>query len=128
MARLRRDHAPRTSGGGTGAGDRAGDSAGNEAIRLDRWLVHARLFKTRAAAVARIEGGGIRLNGQPCRKPSQTLRPGDMLTVPVPGRVRSLRVLAAGLRRGPPSEARELYDDLDETARDNGAAEAAPDA
>lgn len=104
MARGRRDSA---------AGFSPAD--GDAATRLDRWLVHARLFKTRSLAVARIEGGGVRLNGQPCRKPGHILRPGDVLTVPVPGRVRSLRVVAAGLRRGPPAEARTLYDDLDAT-------------
>ncbi|MGR3544815.1 MAG: S4 domain-containing protein, partial [Paracoccus sp. (in: a-proteobacteria)] len=35
------------------------------ALRLDRWLFHARLFKSRGLAAERIEGGGIRLNGQP---------------------------------------------------------------
>lgn len=86
------------------------DSA--DAIRLDKWLVHVRLFKTRGLAVERIEGGGVRVNGQPGRKPGRTVRPGDVVTVSVQGRVRVLRVIAPGLRRGPASEAQMLYEDL----------------
>lgn len=92
-------------------GAAGGDSGG--ALRLDRWLHHARLFKTRTLAADRVEAGGVRLNGQPCRKPAQLVRPGDVLTVPTPGGLRSLRVRAPGARRGPPAEARGLYDDLD---------------
>lgn len=85
---------------------------GDGAIRLDKWLVHARLFKTRALAVERIEGGGIRVNGQPGRKPGRAVRPGDVLTISAHGRVRELRLLAPGLRRGPASEAQSLYEEL----------------
>lgn len=83
-----------------------------EPIRLDKWLCHARVFKTRTLAAARIEAGGIRVNGQPCRKPSHCVRPGDVVTAAVPGGARTLRVLAPGERRGPPAEAALLYEDL----------------
>lgn len=87
-----------------------------DAIRLDRWLCHARVFKTRTLAADRIAAGGVRVNGQPCRKPAQSLRPGDVVTAAVPGGVRSLQVVAPGHRRGPPSEAQTLYVDLDAPA------------
>lgn len=91
------------------------------AIRLDKWLFQARLFKTRGLAAARIEGGGVRLNGRPCRKAGHVLRIGDQLTLPAHGRVMELRVLALGDRRGPASEARLLYQDLAAPADDTGA-------
>ena len=78
-------------------------------LRLDKWLFHARLFKTRGLAAGRIEGGGLRINGQPCRKPGKAVRPGDVLTLSAHGRVRTLTVLALGDRRGPASEAQALY-------------------
>lgn len=81
----------------------------SDGLRLDKWLFHARLFKSRGLAATRIEGGGIRLNGQPCRKPGKTVRVGDDLVISIQGRVRSLKVLALGTRRGPATEARELY-------------------
>lgn len=82
------------------------------AIRLDKWLFQARFFKTRALAVARIEGGGVRLNGAPCRKPGRALRVGDVLTLGGRDQARVLRILALGHRRGPASEAQALYQDI----------------
>ena len=81
-------------------------------IRLDRWLFHARMFKTRTLAADRIAAGGIRLNGAPCRKPAQLVGAGDTVTVASGQWVRALRVLAPRTRRGPPAEAQSLYQDL----------------
>ncbi len=83
-----------------------------ETLRLDKWLFYARAFKSRGLAAERIEGGGIRVNGEPCRKPGRAVRPGDTITVSANGVVRALRVLALGQRRGPVTEARSLYDEL----------------
>lgn len=83
--------------------------AGSEKTRLDLWLHHARLFRTRTIASEAIAAGGIRLNGQPCRKPAHSVRPGDQITVSAHGRVRVLRVAALAERRGPASEAQQLY-------------------
>ncbi|RDW13675.1 RNA-binding protein [Paracoccus thiocyanatus] len=85
---------------------------GAASIRLDRWLHHARLFKTRTLAADAIGGGGIRLNGQSCSKPAQAVRGGDTVTLSAHGRVRVLRVLQLGERRGPASEAATLYQEL----------------
>lgn len=98
--------------GAKGADVTGRDDAGGDAIRLDRWLHHARLFRTRTQAAEAISGGGIRLNGQPCRKPAQVLRSGDSVTVAAHGRVRAMRVLALGERRGPATEAAALYEEL----------------
>ena len=45
-------------------------------------------------------------------KTHQLVRPGDVLTVTEPARVRVLKVLALGDRRGPATEARVLYEEL----------------
>ncbi len=87
-------------------------SDGGTGLRLDKWLFFARLFKSRGLAAERIEGGGIRLNGQPCRKPGRSVRAGDRLTVSAYGQVRSIEILALGDRRGPAAEAQALYRDL----------------
>lgn len=81
-------------------------------LRLDKWLFHARLFKSRGLAAERIEGGGVRLNGQPCRKPGRAIRPGDLLVLSAYGQVRQFRVLDLGTRRGPASEAALLYHEV----------------
>ncbi|AXQ93586.1 RNA-binding S4 domain-containing protein [Cereibacter azotoformans] len=88
-------------------------AADRATIRLDKWLVQARFFKTRALASALVEAGRVRLNGQHVAKPAQPVGEGDMLTFPQGGRIRLIRVVAVGARRGPASEARGLYDDLD---------------
>ncbi|SET18717.1 RNA-binding S4 domain-containing protein [Paracoccus homiensis] len=82
---------------------------GSPTLRLDKWLFHARLFKSRGLAADRIEGGGVRLNGQPCRKPGRAIRPGDLLVVSAYGQVRQFQVLDLGTRRGPAAEAALLY-------------------
>ena len=83
-----------------------------DSLRLDRWLHHVRQFRTRTMAAEAIAAGGIRVNGQPCRKPAQTVRPGDSVTVSAHGRVRVLRVLALGQRRGSATEAATLYEEI----------------
>lgn len=92
----------------------AGQADGGR-IRLDKWLFHARFFKTRGLASDRISAGGVRVNGQPCRKPGRFVMPGDQITVSVQGQVRAVRVLAPGTRRGPAPEAALLYDALSQT-------------
>ena len=66
-----------------------------------------------AALVAR---GSIRINRQATDKAHARLRVGDVLTVPVHGAVRVVRVLALAERRGPAPEARLLYEEISEAA------------
>jgi ribosomal 50S subunit-recycling heat shock protein len=84
-----------------------------EAVRIDVWLWRARFFKSRALAARMVEDGRVRLTraGVETRldKPSRTVRPGDALVFALGGRVTSIVVEALGERRGPASEARELY-------------------
>jgi ribosome-associated heat shock protein Hsp15 len=82
--------------------------------RLDAWLWCARLAKTRSACTRMVAEGAFRINRQPTDKPHARLRPGDVLTFAAGprGEVRVWRVLSLAARRGPPAEARGLYDDL----------------
>ncbi len=84
--------------------------------RLDKWLWCARFLKARAACTRWVAEGGVRVNRQPTDKPHARLRPGDVLTLPVPQGVRVVRVLALAARRGPPAEARLLYEEIAEAA------------
>ncbi len=56
--------------------------------------------------------GGLRINRQPTEKPHARLRVGDVITLPLRGRVRVLEVLALATRRGPASEAATLYREI----------------
>jgi ribosome-associated heat shock protein Hsp15 len=86
----------------------AGAPSGTQ--RLDKWLWFARMVKTRTLAAEVVALGKVRVNRVRAAKASQALRPGDVLTLALNGRVRILRVLAPGARRGPPAEARQLYE------------------
>jgi ribosome-associated heat shock protein Hsp15 len=78
--------------------------------RIDKWLFHARFYRTRPLAQAAAGAGKVRLNGTRVEKPSQAVRPGDILTLGKGGEILTLRVLALAERRGPAPEARQLYE------------------
>jgi ribosome-associated heat shock protein Hsp15 len=84
----------------------------SESLRLDKFLVQARFFKTRASAAKLIADGRVRLDGTPVMKPSQAVKPGDVLTFPQGRAIRVVRVSALPARRGPAPEARACYEDL----------------
>lgn len=81
-------------------------------IRLDKWLWQARFFKTRSLAARQVSDGKVRLNAERTDKPARAVGPGDVLTFPQGDRIRVVKVLAPGLRRGPAPEAATLYEDL----------------
>ena len=82
--------------------------------RVDRWLWHARLVRTRVAAAALTEAGFVRVNGMRIDAPGRMVRAGDVITVALDRRVRVLKVRAFAARRGPAGNAAALYEDLDE--------------
>jgi len=77
-------------------------------VRLDKWLWAARFYKTRALAHEAIEGGRVRLEGERV-KPSREVRVGDVLTLHLNDLEWVVAVRKLSERRGPASEARELY-------------------
>ena len=81
-------------------------------IRLDKWLFHARLCKSRALACSVIAAGQVRLNGRPVDKPAVAVGAGDVLTLRLMQGVRVLRIVDSGHRRGPAVEARSLYEEI----------------
>ena len=89
-------------------------------LRLDKWLWQARFFKSRGLAAEVIEAGSVRVNGTRITRPGRDVTEGDTLTFPQGDRIRVVRILALGQRRGPAPEAQALYLDL--------SASAAPDA
>ena len=80
-----------------------------EAQRLDRWLWYARIVKTRAIAAELIAAGYVRVNGRRAQQPARTIKPGDVLTIALPSRVRVLKIAGILPRRTDASAARRLY-------------------
>lgn len=80
--------------------------------RIDRWIWHARVVKTREFAKALVEGGHVRVDGAKETRPGAPVTAGRTLTITLPGGVRILRVLGFAERRGSATLAATLFEDL----------------
>ena len=85
---------------------------GDDRQRLDKWLWFARILKSRTLAQKFIASGAVRVDKMRVTGPDQRIGPGSVLTFALNNRIRVLRVLDTGTRRGPASEAQTLYEDL----------------
>ena len=83
-----------------------------EKLRVDKWLWHARFFKTRSLAADRVAAGAVRINGTLTTKRAATVTAGDVLTFAQNDDARVIQIDAIGTRRGPAPEAQALYTDL----------------
>jgi ribosome-associated heat shock protein Hsp15 len=82
-------------------------------MRLDKFLWFARIVKTRRFAQSMAEGGHLRINGRVIDRAAAPVRVGDILTFATHrGDVRTIRVEALPVRRGPPGEAQGCYQEL----------------
>lgn len=88
------------------------DPTGIAGQRIDKWLWCARFFKSRALATRACHEGRVRVSGQTHAKAHYAVKIGDVLTFPLGPHIRVVRVMALAMRRGPPAEARGLYEDL----------------
>ncbi len=85
--------------------------------RIDKWLWHARVVRTRADAAALVGFGHVRLNGARETSPGHGIKAGDVLTIALDTRVRVLRVTGFAERRGDAQAAHALYEDLQPPAQ-----------
>jgi ribosome-associated heat shock protein Hsp15 len=83
-----------------------------ERQRIDKWLWHARMVRTRTAAAALTMGGFVRLNGKRMTAAGHPVRIGDVVTVSLDRTVRVVQVEGLCERRGGAPAARALYRDL----------------
>ena len=83
-----------------------------ERQRIDKWLWHARMVRTRTDAAALTTAGFVRLNGKRMTAAGHPVRVGDVVTVALDRTVRVVRVEVLCERRGGAPIARALYRDL----------------
>ena len=83
-----------------------------EKIRLDSWLWYARFYKSRSLSAKAILSGKLRVNSNKIIKPASKVKINDILTINHVNMVRVIQVQSLGSRRGPASEAQQLYKDL----------------
>ena len=84
----------------------------NTKMRVDKWLWYARVVKSRSLAQSLVRTGKIRVNNTKISAPSHNLSRDDVLTITLPRQIKILQLLAPGTRRGPATEAQQLYKDL----------------
>jgi ribosome-associated heat shock protein Hsp15 len=82
-------------------------------LRIDRFLFFIRLTKSRTLAQSLVETGHIRIDGKRVLKASDEVRAGSIVALPLGGRTRVLEVLSLPARRGPATEARACYREVD---------------
>lgn len=83
--------------------------------RVDKWLWHARMVRTRADAAALAQAGRVRINGNRMTLAAHPVRIGDVLTVALDRSVRVVEVAGFCEKRGGAPVARLLYRDLTES-------------
>jgi len=81
-------------------------------MRVDKWLWAARFFKTRSQASDEVDGGHVEVNGERA-KPSKQLKIGDELRIRIHQDTHVVHVRQFNERRGPASEARQMYEETD---------------
>ena len=81
-------------------------------MRIDRYLHCIRLVKSRTLAQSVVQTGHVRLDGKRVERPSEEVRVGSTIALPLHGRVRVLKVLILPDRRGPAAEARLAYEEV----------------
>ena len=100
---------------------------GEDRQRIDKWLWHARVVRTRSAAAALAASGHVRVNGRRIDAASRAVRAGDVVTVALDRTVRVMKVLNFADRRGGSDAARGLYEDLVPEARAEPLTESLPE-
>jgi ribosome-associated heat shock protein Hsp15 len=80
--------------------------------RIDKWLWHARMVRTRGDAAALAAAGFVRLNGKRVTGSSRKVALGDVVTLALDRSVKVLKVEGFCERRGPAPAARALYREL----------------
>jgi len=88
------------------------DDSAPDRQRIDKWLWHARVVKTRTLAQKLVVGGKVRVNGDKVLAANTLVKTGDVATVVVQTRVRVLKIIGFSQRRGGAPAAQALYEDL----------------
>ena len=86
----------------------------DDALRLDRWLWFTRFYKTRTAAIAAVQGGHVRINGETARTATR-VRIGDRIKLVRYQLTWDLAVTGIPRRRGPAQEAQRCYQESAES-------------
>ncbi len=87
-----------------------------KAERIDVFLKHVCLLKSRSLAKTACERGYVRVQGKPA-KPSTPVRPGDVIELDFPLFYRKIRVLGVPERQVSKKQAPQYYEVVEERSR-----------
>lgn len=82
--------------------------------RIDLWLWHARVVRTRTAAADLVRRGHVRVDGRRVDAPGYSVRAGHVLTIALERQVRVLRIVRFAERRGDATSASDLFEEITE--------------
>lgn len=85
-------------------------------LRLDKYLWHARVIKTRTLAQKFIASGVVRVDGVRITGSDYRVTAGMVLTFSLNDNIKIYRILDVGTRRGPAPEAQKLYENISPVA------------
>lgn len=80
--------------------------------RIDKCLFFMRVVKSRTLAGKLVGSGKVRVNKDKVSSANYQVKPDDVLTITLDRSVLVLRIIVLGERRGPYTEAQELYEDM----------------
>ncbi len=83
-----------------------------EQQRIDKWIWHARITRTRTLAQKLIVAGNVRVNKIKIKRPSFQIKPSDVLTIAKNHQVSVIEVQTITLRRGSADDAQKMYTKL----------------
>jgi ribosome-associated heat shock protein Hsp15 len=101
-------------------------AAGLNRQRIDKWLWHARMVRTRSDAAALVQAGYVRINAVKVTTHGHPVRLGDVITLSLDRSVRLLKVAGFCDKRGDPAAARKLYLDVGKEAGKETGRQTAP--
>ncbi|WP_235973691.1 RNA-binding S4 domain-containing protein [Parasphingopyxis marina] len=87
--------------------------AADNGLRIDKFLWFARLARTRTLARKIAEKGHVRCDGRRIDRAHAMVRIGDVLSVPLPGGVRVLRIESLPERRIAAAGVAQVYSTLE---------------
>jgi ribosome-associated heat shock protein Hsp15 len=86
----------------------------DDRVRLDKWLWAARFYKTRSLAAEAIAGGKVQVNGERVKR-AKPVQVGDEVRIRQGPYEYQILVRALSDRRGPATEAVQLYEEKAES-------------